>query len=386
MSARRAATRPWGLACLMFLLLPLSPAVAHQQSATFGSVAFDAGGTGAVWRLRVRATDLLTVVALPPGSRPEAWRARAIAYLAGGLQIDAAGAPCPAGATDLALATDDPEPTWVFTKTFPCAVRAGPVRLRYDLFFERDRFHQSFTLLPAPEATATGPAAGAATTVFRADLREVTVGDGGPSAWQNARTYLRLGVLHILTGFDHLAFLCALLLGAALTAPASAGAPPRPASRGRALRETLTLVSAFTAAHSLTLILQALRPGYLSTRWVEPAIAFSVAYVGIENLIQRRHTRRWLLVFGFGLVHGLGFASVLREVGLPRRGLILSLLAFNLGVEAGQLLVLSLAFPLILEAARRFPRAFQRWGLRLGSALIAAAGLVWLVARLILPR
>jgi multisubunit Na+/H+ antiporter MnhB subunit len=87
-------------------------------------------------------------------------------------------------------------------------------------------------------------------------------------------------------------------------------------------------------------------------------------------------------VFGFGLVHGLGFASVLREIGLPRRALVLCLLSFNLGVELGQLLVLALTFPLILLAARRSPRRFERWGLQLGSAAIAALGTVWLVARL----
>jgi hypothetical protein len=125
-----------------------------------------------------------------------------------------------------------------------------------------------------------------------------------------------------------------------------------------------------------------LRPGWLPTRWVEPAIAFSVAYVGFENLIPRPPRRRWLLVFCFGLVHGLGFASVLREIGLPRRGLVLSLLSFNVGVEIGQLLVLSVTFPLIVGAARRNPSGFERWGLRLGSGAIAAFGTIWLILRL----
>ena len=120
----------------------------------------------------------------------------------------------------------------------------------------------------------------------------------------------------------------------------------------------------------------------LSTRWVEPAIAFSVAYVGFENLVPRAPRGRWLLVFGFGLVHGLGFASVLREIGLPRRGLMLSLLSFNLGVELGQLLVVGLALPDRTAWARRSPRAFERWGLGLGSAIIGVFGTIWLVLRL----
>ena len=140
-------------------------------------------------------------------------------------------------------------------------------------------------------------------------------------------------------------------------------------------------MTAFTAAHSLTLIVSTLRPGLLGTSWVEPAIALSIAYVGVENLVRGAPRGRWLLVFAFGLVHGLGFSSVLREIGLPARGLVLSLLAFNLGVELGQLAVVSLVLPLVLVAARRRPVAFERWGLRGGSAAIALAGVVWFVLR-----
>ncbi|MDB4980094.1 MAG: hypothetical protein JWM82_846, partial [Myxococcales bacterium] len=145
---------------------------------------------------------------------------------------------------------------------------------------------------------------------------------------------------------------------------------------------TLTLVSAFTIAHSLTLISQAFSPGLVSARWVEPAIAFSVAYVGIENLLPRLPRFRYLVVFGFGLVHGLGFASVLREIGLPKRGFLLSLIAFNLGVELGQLAVVTLALPLVLTAARRSPIEYERWGLGLGSTIISGLGVAWLIARL----
>ena len=87
-------------------------------------------------------------------------------------------------------------------------------------------------------------------------------------------------------------------------------------------------------------------------------------------------------MFSFGLVHGLGFASVLREIGLPRRGLLLSLLSFNLGVELGQLLVVALVLPIVVTCARRAPRAFERWGLQLGSSLIGAFGTLWLIVRL----
>ena len=137
-------------------------------------------------------------------------------------------------------------------------------------------------------------------------------------------------------------------------------------------------------ARSITLATQVLRPGTVPTRWVEPAIAFSVAVVALENLLPRPPRARWALVFAFGLVHGLGFASALREIGLPRHGLVLALVSFNAGVELGQLLVVGLALPLLVAAARRNAARYERWGLRAASALLAAAALVAFLSRL--PR
>ncbi len=389
LSAMPGAKRPgpfraWGrgLVGVLGLLAVAPPVEAHQQSATFGEISRmgDGGGTQLIsWRLRVRLGDLDRALS---GAR---WpRERAESYLGNGLHVARGGAPCPLEGSSLAPDPAESEPTLIFEQRYRCPTNGGPLRLGYELFFETDRFHQSFTRLAfaAPEGTANSAAA-LSTVVFREGLREIALGsDDGPPIWQSALVYLRLGVVHILTGYDHLSFLMALLLGAALcsrTTPRShaAAAPAR-----QALWGTAKVISAFTVAHSITLILQVLRPGWISTRWVEPAIAFSVAYVGFENLVPRPPRRRWLVVFGFGLIHGLGFASVLQEIGLPRRGVVLSLLSFNVGVEIGQLLVLAITFPLIVGAARRSPRRFERWGLQLGSALIAAFGTIWLVARL----
>jgi hydrogenase/urease accessory protein HupE len=390
---------PAALAALVVLGLA-APARAHQQTATFGEVTQGtAAGLGAkgsdagaiVWRLRVRAVDLVAALkaqAGPPGA-PDATvqNRRRAAYLQAGLHVTADDRPCAAGTPSLTLDPADVElePTFVFVESFACPAGWTALRLRYDLFFEADRFHESFTRLTlATPALAAQDRESLSTIVFRAGLREVSLAGGdGPSIWRSAFVYLRLGIFHILTGYDHLSFLMALLLGAALCRYTTAKTTAAAASIRQALRGTVAVISAFTVAHSLTLMVQVLRPGWLPTRWVEPAIAFSVAYVGFENLIPRPPRRRWLLVFGFGLVHGLGFASVLREIGLPRRGLVLSLVSFNLGVEIGQLLVLALTFPLIVGAARRNPRRFERWGLRLGSAVIAAFGTVWLIARLV---
>ena len=362
-----------------------APAVeAHQQSATFGEIARagkdDEGGELISWRLRVRVSDLNNL-ALSDLRWP---RQRAESYLRSGLHLTTGAERCLPAGDSLAPDPSDAEPTLVFVQRYRCPTGGGPLRARYELFFEVDPFHQSFTrvALSAP-ARSANDAASLSTVVFRDGLREIALGaDEEPPVWRSALVYLRLGVFHILTGYDHLSFLMALLLGAALCRRTTARSDAAAAPARQALWGTAKVISAFTVAHSITLILQVLRPGWISTRWVEPAIAFSVAYVGFENLIPRPPRHRWLLVFGFGLVHGLGFASVLQEIGLPRRGVVLSLLSFNVGVEIGQLLVLALTFPLIVGAARRSPRRFERWGLQLGSVLIAAFGTVWLVARL----
>jgi hydrogenase/urease accessory protein HupE len=180
------------------------------------------------------------------------------------------------------------------------------------------------------------------------------------------RRFLPAGVHHILIGPDHLLFLVGLLL------------------LGGSVRQLAWMVTAFTAAHSLTLSIAALALATPPARIVEPAIALSIVYVGIDNLLVKngRDVRAWIAL-GFGLVHGFGFASVLREMDLPRRALGWSLFSFNFGVEIGQLLVvLAVAFALALLRARS-----ERAGRRLavvGSVVVAVAGSFWFVQRVFL--
>ncbi|MES1210265.1 MAG: HupE/UreJ family protein [Pseudomonadota bacterium] len=358
---------------------------AHQQTTTYGVVSWTDGEV--TWRLRVRAVDLAIALPAHAGATfgTPAWRARSLAYLSAGLAVFDGQQACPKGPARLDDEAGAVEPTLVFIQPFACPPEARALRLRYGLLFENDRFHESFTLL----AGQLRDDAGAPSIVFRDGLREsgIAVQDTAPAAstWVSARVYLRLGVVHILTGYDHLAFLMGLLLAVGLRQRTRGGTVAAATSTREALRRILPIVTAFTVAHSLTLASQILRPGWIGTRWVEPAIAFSVAFVGIDNLVPRPPRWRFPLVFGFGLVHGLGFASALREIGLPRRGLLLSLVAFNAGVELGQLLILSMTLPIILGAARRSPRAFERWGLGLGSCLIACFGTIWLIARVARP-
>jgi hypothetical protein len=357
---------------------------AHQQTTSFGEIDYPAPGSDGAdltWRLRIRTVDLARLL----GDRLP----QAAELLRGGLAVavtDAGGTRvCASAARTFGADRAAAEPTSLFVARFACGPNARTLHLRYDLFFDRDPYHASYTRLALGDEPAHQPASDdpTASIVFHNLAHEIAVEVRVPEPrWKSAALYLRLGVAHILTGYDHLSFLLALLLAAGLHRRTRGGQVAQAATRGQAVRGTIAIVSAFTVAHSLTLITQVLHPGWLSTRWVEPAIAFSVAFVGFENLVPRRPRGRWLLVFGFGLVHGLGFASVLREIGLPRRGLLLALLSFNLGVELGQLLVVGLVLPIIVAAARRNAQRFERWGLCLGSAVVGLFGTIWLVSRL----
>jgi len=171
----------------------------------------------------------------------------------------------------------------------------------------------------------------------------------------------RLGVSHILEGYDHLLFLLTLLVAAS------------------GWRQMLGIITAFTAAHSVTVGLAVFGVARLPEKLVECTIAASIVWVAAENLFQGGGRNRWRQTFAFGLIHGFGFAGALLELQLPREGLAWSLLFFNTGVEVGQLLVVAPLFPLLL-LLRRTP-----WSGLVRKALSGAAltmALVWLSQRL----
>lgn len=175
--------------------------------------------------------------------------------------------------------------------------------------------------------------------------------------------FIALGVEHIWTGYDHLAFLFAVLIIVS--------------SVGAAVR----LITSFTIAHSLTLALAVLGVVRLSPALVEPLIAASIVFVGIENLLHRGARHRWLLTFGFGLIHGFGFAGALTELGIGRgTAIAIPLFGFNLGVELGQVAAAVLIVPMICKL-RRYP-VFSVRVAPACSLLIALAGIFWVVQRI----
>lgn len=396
-----AVSRPWPYrsapACVAVVLLGFflggtDEAAAHTRTRTISRIDLtpDAAGSATLrWQLRVRLFDLLGPLGHPENGDPQLVLADGPAagrYLLDALTVTGDGRRCAGALEGVRQATEGDEATGVYTLAFRCADAARALDLRYDLFFALDLLHNGFATLEVDGRPI-------ASHVFRSRARNVAVSrpglgydPSGDSVARQAVQYLWLGVEHIFLGYDHLAFLAALLLGATLVQRGRSGGEaqaPRAVATREAVVAVLKIVTAFTVAHSLTLVVAALRPALAPTGWVEPVIALSVAYVGIENLRPRVPNRRLGIVFAFGLVHGFGFASVLQEIGLPRVGLVASLLAFNLGVELGQAAAVTVSLPILLWLARRNTPAFERWVLGLGSTALAVAGLVWFVARVI---
>jgi hydrogenase/urease accessory protein HupE len=211
-----------------------------------------------------------------------------------------------------------------------------------------DRTHRHLTIVPVAATQTTS----VTTPAAKVEERPSTFG-----------AFFRMGLFHILTGYDHLLFLLALVLVR---------------TRVRAL---IAVVTAFSLAHSLTLALSALHVFVPSARMVEPAIALSIVYVAVENFFVASGEGRWRITFPFGLVHGFGFAGALAEVSLQASAVPKALVAFNLGVEGGQLAVLAMLLPLL--AAIRSRPWFDRWGFRRASGAIALVGAVWFAVRIV---
>jgi len=192
--------------------------------------------------------------------------------------------------------------------------------------------------------------------------------EGAEGLFAVVRTFVAAGVHHIFIGPDHILFVIGLLL------------------LGGSVGRILKIVTAFTLAHSVTLALAAFQIVNPPSRLVEPLIALSIVYVGLENLRSKPGARdpRVLIAFGFGFVHGFGFASVLREFGLPREALAASLFAFNAGVEIGQACIVLAVLPLLALLRTRAPQLAPRVVFA-GSVGVVLAGSYWFAQRVFFP-
>jgi hydrogenase/urease accessory protein HupE len=207
-----------------------------------------------------------------------------------------------------------------------------------------------------------------AQVLLNAEQPEVTLSNKSPGLCDTVLRYVKAGIEHIFLGYDHVAFLIAILLWARRVVP------------------VVKIVTAFTAAHSITLSLAASGVAVLPPALVEPAIAASIVYVAAENFISRNVDQRWRDTFVLGLIHGFGFAGALQAFGLPPGVVVPALASFNIGVEIGQLAIVSVAVPALLLLDRVTTLAGGTHMRRpsvvyAGSTAIISLGLYWLAER-----
>ncbi len=243
------------------------------------------------------------------------------------------------------------------------------LELDYRLFFETNSLHRGLLRLEAGGKTQSA--------VFSPDRPVQQIELGEANAGGQFLTFLKEGVHHIWTGYDHILFLLALLLPAVLQREPDGW---RGVTEFRpALLNVVKIVTAFTVAHSITLSLATLHWVQLPSRLTESSIAASVVLAATNNIRPMVRERGWMVAFAFGLIHGFGFANALSELGLTHGTLLLTLVGFNLGVEIGQLCIVAVFFPVAYGA--RGSWWYQKPVLGFGSALIILVAGTWLVER-----
>jgi hypothetical protein len=254
-----------------------------------------------------------------------------------------------------------------------CEFPIASLDIRYTVLEGLDPSHRGLLTLTAGNTVQVGVLGGTATQATYSVL--------APDRWRAFRDYFKAGVWHILSGIDHLLFLISLLLPAVLLRKSGRWEPVQGAQP--ALVGVLKVVTAFTLAHSITLTLAALDIVRLPSRLTESVIAASIIVAALNNLFPIITERRARIAFGFGLLHGFGFASVLSDMGLPPGARLISLFSFNLGIEAGQLSIVLIVMPIFY--ALREGSFYRRAVMPFGSAAIALLALVWLVQRAVFP-
>ena len=246
---------------------------------------------------------------------------------------------------------------------------ASTLRVQYALLFTVDRNHHGLLDLRGPGFNQT--------VVFSSTTREVTLDLREADGWQQFRSFVTEGIWHIWQGFDHILFLFTLLLPAVVVY--RNGQWQARASWREAGIDILKVVTAFTLAHSLTLSLAALGVVKAPSRLVESAIALTVLLGALNIVFPVVRERRWLVALAFGLIHGLGFASVLADLGLETDGLVRALIGFNVGVEVGQVAIVAMLMPLIYVL--RGTVFYRRVALPVGASAIGALALYWIALR-----
>jgi hypothetical protein len=367
--------------CLLLLALCFAcvfPAQAHKASDSYLSLAVQGEKIDGQWDIALR--DLEMAVGLDANDDAAiTWdevRARheaIAAYALARLKLSSDAQACTLRVTEHLIDSHTDGAYAVLRLQGACPAPVATLTVDYNLLFDIDPQHKGLLKLTHNVSTSMSTS----TAIFAPDARSQALQVAAPARWRQFADYVKHGVWHIWIGFDHILFLVSLLLPAVLVRRGGQW-QGRETLRASVI-DVLKIVTAFTLAHSLTLSLAALGALSLPSRLVESMIAASVILAALNNLWPLVHRWRALVAFGFGLVHGFGFASVLADLGLAQGALVLSLVGFNVGVELGQLAIVALFLPLAYLLRRGL--FYRRVVVTGGSALIALLALVWLAER-----
>lgn len=247
----------------------------------------------------------------------------------------------------------------------------------YSLLFDEDPEHDGFVLVESNWATGTFANESGISLAFNTDRREGSLSVVSKNRWRGFVAVFLLGLEHIWEGVDHILFLLGLLIPAVMWRQARTWEPIE--HFGPAFLNVLKIVTAFTVAHSITLSLAALNVVELPSRLVEVIIAASITIVAIDIVFPLFRNRIWPVVLVFGLFHGFGFAGALSEMGVFGEFVLLPLLAFNLGVEVGQLMIVAIVFPILFLL--RSTGFYRKVFMPAGAAFLLVVSLAWVAER-----
>lgn len=298
-------------------------------------------------------------------------QARISAYALSRLKLSQDEATCRLGLQAMQIDEHTDGAYAVLMLTPACSLAAtAKLQLNYQLLFELDPTHRG-VLLDQRAGISTS------SMIFSKEQPSLSISPEQLSPWSTFVNYISEGAYHIWIGLDHLLFISMLILPAVLRVKNHAW--EEVASFRPALWNLLKVITAFTVAHSITLSLAALNLVSLPSRLVESAIALSIIVLALNIFYPIVKHDQWWLAFGFGLLHGFGFASVLMELEMPSSALIQALLGFNLGVELGQLILVLLLFP--LAYVLRASKLYQVPILYGTAAITLVLASIWLVER-----